>query len=52
MMVTVQDYCTCRTGRRTIGSCIGSTAYIGLARWVGFHSPVIYLDDVIKNTFI
>lgn len=45
-----QHYCTCLTGRRTIGSCahlISIVWYLGYARYNAFHAPAIFLNDVI-----
>lgn len=48
----VQHYCTCLTGRRTMGTCahiISIIWYLGYARHEGFTAPASFLNDVIVD---
>ena len=43
-------YCSCLTGRRTIGSCAHTISiiwYLGLGRHIPFHHPAGHLNDLI-----
>lgn len=45
-------YCTCLTGRRTMGTCahiVSIVWYLGYARHEGFIAPALFLDDVIVD---
>lgn len=45
-------YCTCLTGRRTMGTCahiISIIWYLGYARREGFLAPAAFLNDVIVD---
>lgn len=45
-----QYYCTCLTGRRTVGSCahiISLIWYLGVGRYQPFVAPAFFLNDVI-----
>lgn len=47
-----QYYCTCLSGRRTIGSCAHVTSiiwFLGQGRLNGFHLPAIHLDEIIVD---
>lgn len=49
----VQQYCTCLTGRRTIGTCahiVSIVCYLGYARHTGFTAPASFLNAVIVDT--
>lgn len=48
----VQHYCTCLTGRRTMGTCAHTLSiiwYLGHARHTGFTAPAAFLNDVIVD---
>lgn len=48
----VQRYCTCMTGRRTVGTCahiVSIVWYLGHARHEGFVGPALFLNDVIVD---
>lgn len=52
MNAICQYYCTCLTGRRTVGSCAHITSiiwYIGYARHEVFNPPAAFLNDVIVD---
>lgn len=43
-------YCTCLTGRRTVGTCahiVSIVWYLGYARHEGFTAPAAFLNDII-----
>lgn len=47
-----QYYCTCLSGRRTIGSCahiISIIWFLGQGRLNGFNLPALHLDDIIVD---
>jgi hypothetical protein len=49
----IHHYCTCLTGRRTVGTCahiISIVWYLGYARHEGFTAPAAFLNDVIVDT--
>lgn len=48
----VQRYCTCITGRRTVGTCahiLSIIWYLGYAIHEGFVGPALFLNDVIVD---
>lgn len=50
----IQYYCTCLTGRRTIGTCahvLSIIWYLGCARHEGFIAPALFLNDVIFDDY-
>lgn len=45
-----QYYCTCLTGRRTIGTCahvLSIIWYVGYARHEGFNEPALFLNSIL-----
>lgn len=49
----VQHYCTCLSGRRTMGTCAHITSilwYLGYAIHEGFNTPSMFLNDVIIDS--
>lgn len=48
----IQRYCTCLTGRRTVGTCahiVSIIWYLGHARHEGFVGPALFLNNVIVD---
>lgn len=48
----VQYYCTCLTGRRTVGTCAHITSivwYLGFGRHEPFNPPAAFLSDIVVD---
>lgn len=48
--VILHYYCTCLTGRRTVGSCahiVSIVWYLGYARHEGFTEPALFLNSIV-----
>lgn len=52
----VHHYCTCLTGRRTVGACahvISIVWYLGVGRYDEFIPPALYLEEItVDNDFL
>lgn len=47
-----QYYCTCLTGRRTVGTCahiVSIVWYLGYVRHEGFVAPALFLNNVLLD---